>query len=291
MGDFNVINGILRTAHSLFKKYRYEFRSDSLWSEIKFVLEKISQPLTNLLTATIALAETHANDRNALTVIYSSLGLICKIFFSLNYQDLPEFFEDNMATWMTHFHTLLTTNIQCLESSSSDDAGVMEQLKSQVCDNIGLYAQKYDDEFTPYLPMFVTDVWSLLIEGSDADTRRRAACDLVNTLSQNFEKRIMEIFEQYLQVMLNKYAENPKQNWRSKDAALYLVTSLVSRGATQKKGVTQTSQLVSIPQFCQQHILPELQQSDVNNLPVIKADAIKYVMTSSSTVSLDFILI
>ncbi|KAK9880583.1 hypothetical protein WA026_011823 [Henosepilachna vigintioctopunctata] len=89
----------------------------------------------------------------------------------------------------------------------------------------------------------------------------------------------MEIFEQYLQVMLNKYAENPKQNWRSKDAALYLVTSLVSRGATQKKGVTQTSQLVSIPQFCQQHILPELQQSDVNNLPVIKADAIKYVMT------------
>jgi len=23
---------------------------------------------------------------------------------------LPEFFEDNMATWMTHFQTLLTTN-------------------------------------------------------------------------------------------------------------------------------------------------------------------------------------
>lgn len=38
------------------------------------------------------------------------------------------------------------------------------------------------------------------IEGSDVDTRRRAACDLVNTLSQNFEARIMEIFGQYLQV-------------------------------------------------------------------------------------------
>jgi len=25
-------------------------------------------------------------------------------------QDLPEFFEDNMATWMTHFQTLLSTN-------------------------------------------------------------------------------------------------------------------------------------------------------------------------------------
>lgn len=60
--------------------------------------------------------------------------------------------------------------------------------------------------------------------------------------------------------MLTKYSENPVQNWRSKDAALYLVTSLVSRGATQKHGVTQTSQLVSIPQFCQQHILPELEK-------------------------------
>lgn len=38
------------------------------------------------------------------------------------------------------------------------------------------------------------------IEGSDVDTRRRAACDLVNTLSQNFEQRIMDIFGQYIQV-------------------------------------------------------------------------------------------
>lgn len=40
------------------------------------------------------------------------------------------------------------------------------------------------------------------IEGSDVDTRRRAACDLVNTLSQNFEVKIMEIFGQYLQVRI-----------------------------------------------------------------------------------------
>lgn len=94
------------------------------------------------------------------------------------------------------------------------------------------------------------------------DTRRRAACDLVNTLSMHFEARIIEIFSQYLQVMLAKYAEMPAQHWRSKDAAMYLVTSLVSRGATQKHGVTQTSQLVSVPQFCQQHVLPELERPD-----------------------------
>lgn len=117
------------------------------------------------------------------------------------------------------------------------------------------------------------------IEGSDTETRRRAACDLVKTLSQNFETKIFEIFSQYLQVLLGKYAENPSQNWRTKDTAIFLVTSLASRGATQKLGVTQTSELVPIPQFCQQQIVPELEHSNINELPVIKADALKFVMT------------
>lgn len=47
-GDFNVINGILQTAHSLFKRYRYEFKSEELWKEIKFVLENFAAPLTQL---------------------------------------------------------------------------------------------------------------------------------------------------------------------------------------------------------------------------------------------------
>lgn len=46
------------------------------------------------------------------------------------------------------------------------------------------------------------------IEGSDVDTRRRAACDLVNTLSQHFEQRIMDIFGQYLEVIICKHFSN-----------------------------------------------------------------------------------
>lgn len=117
------------------------------------------------------------------------------------------------------------------------------------------------------------------IEGSDIETRRRAACDLVKTLSQNFEAKIFEIFGQYLQVLLSKYNENPTQNWRAKDTAIFLVTSLASRGATQKHGVTQMSQLVPLPQFCEQQVIPELQRPNINELPVLKADALKFVMT------------
>ncbi|XP_001862266.2 exportin-2 [Culex quinquefasciatus] len=349
-GDFNIINGVLQTAHSLFKRYRYEFKSQELWEEIKFVLDKLAKPLTDLLQATLGLAEAHAANEEALRIIYGSLVLVCKVFYSLNSQDLPEFFEDNMETWMKAFHVMLTVDIPCLKTGEDEDAGVLEHLRSQVCENLCLYAQKYDEEFSPYMPQFVTAVWELLvntgiqtkydtlvsnalnflstvadrshyrhlfedpnvlasicekviipnmdfrvsdeelfednpeeyirrdIEGSDVETRRRAACDLVKTLSQNFESKIIEIFGQYLQVLLAKYAENPANNWKTKDTAIYLVTSMASKGATQKHGVTQTSELVPLPQFTQQQIIPELERADVNELPVLKADALKFIM-------------
>jgi exportin-2 (importin alpha re-exporter) len=51
--DFHVINGVLRTAHSLFKRYRFEFKSDKLWSEIKLVLEQFAGPLTQLFLVSV----------------------------------------------------------------------------------------------------------------------------------------------------------------------------------------------------------------------------------------------
>ncbi|XP_011881255.1 PREDICTED: exportin-2 [Vollenhovia emeryi] len=353
-GDFHVINGVLHTAHSLFKRYRYEFKSESLWTEIKFVLDKFAKPLTDLFLATMNLTQVHANNTEALKVIYNSLVILCKVFYSLNFQDLPEFFEDNMEAWMRNFHTLLHADVPSLKTTNEEEAGVIEQLKSQVCDNVGLYALKYDEEFQPYLPLFVTAVWNLLtstgqnpkydalvsnalqflatvadraqyrhlfedpatlgnicekviipnmefresdnelfvdnpeeyirrdIEGSDVDTRRRAACDLVKVLSKSFEEKIMDIFGAYIQVMLQKYAEEPSKHWRSKDAAIYLVTSSASKAKTQRHGVTQSSELVPLPQFAAQHIEPELTKSDVNEFPVLKADGIKFVMTFRS---------
>lgn len=41
---------------------------------------------------------------------------------------------------------------------------MLEQLRSQICYNIGLYAQKYDEEFGTYMQQFVTDVWELLVK-------------------------------------------------------------------------------------------------------------------------------
>lgn len=53
----------------------------------------------------------------------------------------------------------------------------MELLKSQICDNAALYAQKYDEEFQPYLPRFVTAIWNLLVT-----TGQEVKYDLVSGL-------------------------------------------------------------------------------------------------------------
>ena len=39
-------------------------------------------------------------------------------------------------------------------------------LKSQICENVALYAQKYDEEFAPFLPGYVETVWELLLSTS-----------------------------------------------------------------------------------------------------------------------------
>uniref|UniRef100_A0A8C7VB56 Exportin-2 n=3 Tax=Oncorhynchus mykiss TaxID=8022 RepID=A0A8C7VB56_ONCMY len=349
-GDFHIINGVLRTAHSLFKRYRHEFKSNELWLEIKLVLDTFANPLTELFKATIELCQTHATDINALKILFSSLTLISKLFYSLNFQDLPELFEDNMETWMSNFHNLLTLDNKLLQTDDEEEAGLLELLKSQICDNAALYAQKYDEEFQPYLPRFVTAIWNLLVstgqevkydllvsnaiqflasvcerphykhlfedqntltsicekvivpnmefrsadeeafednseeyirrdlEGSDIDTRRRAACDLVRGLCKFFEGPVTAIFSGYVNSMLGEYAKNPGVNWKHKDAAIYLVTSLASKAQTAKHGITQANELVNLTEFFVNHILTDLKSQNVNEFPVLKADAIKYVM-------------
>lgn len=68
-----------------------------------------------------------------------------------------------MDIWMSNFLLLLGYENPLLKSTASDEAGLLEQTKSQICDNITLFAQNYGEDFATYLPKFVTAVWNLLI--------------------------------------------------------------------------------------------------------------------------------
>lgn len=83
-----------------------------------------------------------------------------------------------MGQWMEIFRQLLRLDpvMTDLINNSATSAGVLEvddgeggailveRVKSQVCDNISLYATKYASDFTAHLAGFVKDVWEMLID-------------------------------------------------------------------------------------------------------------------------------
>lgn len=342
--DYASINGILGTANSIFKKFRFQYKTNDLLLELKYCLDNFAAPLLEIFLKTAALVDSTANSAAALRPLIESQRLCCRIFYSLNFQELPEFFEDHMKEWMTEFRKYLTTSYPALESSGPDGLAVVDELRAAVCENINLYMEKNEEEFQGYLNDFASAVWSLLgnvsqassrdqlaitaikflttvstsvhhalfegegvipqicqtivipnvrlrdedeelfemnyvefirrdMEGSDLDTRRRIACELLKGIATNYKKQVTDLVSVQIQNLLSSFAANPSANWKDKDCAIYLVVSL----ATKKAGGTSVStDLVDVQSFFGSVIVPELQSQDVNGFPMLKAGALKF---------------
>lgn len=115
------------------------------------------------------------------------------------------------------------------------------------------------------------------IEGSDADTRRRVATDLVRSMMRNFEPQTTSYCVRMAAQLLQRYAENPSANYASKDAAIALVIAVAVRASTAAGGVTNVNEGINIGEILVGHILPELQTERINDMPIVKAACIKFV--------------
>lgn len=113
-----------------------------------------------------SLVDSNASNSQFLPNLLEIVLVLVKIFHDFNSQDLPEFFEDNLQSFMTIFHKYLTYSNPILSSGDSDEAGVLEKLKSAICEVIDLYATKYEEDF-PQLPHFVQTIWTLLTTTSN----------------------------------------------------------------------------------------------------------------------------
>lgn len=163
--DILVVKGVMLTANSIMKRFRYVFRSDQLYSEILHCLDGFKVPLLQQFQATGALVTTYQNQKAELLVIMETLRLMARIFFSLNWQDIPEFFEDNVAVWMGEFAKYLSyANPLLVDANEENEPGAIEQLQAAVLENLNLYATKYEEVFEPFLPQFTQLVWKLLME-------------------------------------------------------------------------------------------------------------------------------
>ena len=161
--DPMTVIGVLKTANSLFKSFRYVQRSDALYRVIKYSLDIIQGPLLALFVNIGQAIKSLSNDAKELTPRFDMLRTIAQIFYSLNYQDLPEFFEDHMSEWMTDFASYLQyQNPVLVDSSEEQNPGPIDNLQVAIVDILSLYASKDEEEFIAYLPQFTTLVWNLL---------------------------------------------------------------------------------------------------------------------------------
>jgi exportin-2 (importin alpha re-exporter) len=118
------------------------------------------------------------------------------------------------------------------------------------------------------------------VEGSDTDTRRRAALELVRGLRKNYEQQVTQFFAADVAKLLAQYAASPssEEGWRAKDAAITLITAVAVKTASAAQGATAVNELVPVAEFYRNHILTELQQGSTAH-PVIRADCIKFMTT------------
>ncbi|KAL5115817.1 importin-alpha export receptor [Pleosporales sp. CAS-2024a] len=122
------------------------------------------------------------------------------------------------------------------------------------------------------------------LEGSDNDTRRRAATNFLRQLMSRFEALVTTTAQTYIDAYLQDYAKDPAANWKSKDTAVYLFTAIAAKGtATAAQGVLSVNDNVNILHFFTTHIASDLQ----NDAPeaILKVDAIKFLYVFRSQLS------
>ena len=123
------------------------------------------------------------------------------------------------------------------------------------------------------------------LEGSDSDTRRRAATDFLRQLMAKFESMVSTVVLRYIDHYLSDYSRSPARNWRSKDTAVYLYSSIAARGTlTASQGVTSVNSFANVIDFFQNNIAGDL-VSDAGIEPILQVDAIKYLYTFRSQIT------
>ncbi|KAL0428719.1 UNVERIFIED_CONTAM: Exportin-2 [Sesamum radiatum] len=326
--DYVSVNGVLATINSLFKKFRYQFKTNELLLDLKYCLDNFAKPLLEVFKRTAGFIDQAVGSGSAnasvLKGYIESQRLCCRIFYSLNFMELPEFFEDHMDEWMIEFKKYLTVKYSALEDSGSDGLALVDELRAAVCENISLVGtsggslnSSSRERLTVTAIKFLTTVSTSVhhtlfarddilqqicqsvvipnvmlrdedeelfemnyvefirrdMEGSDLDTRRRIACELLKGIASNYKEKVTEKVSSQVQSLLASFAENPAANWKHKDCAIYLVVSL----ATKKAGGSSVStDLVDVERFFGSVIVPELQSQDVDGFPMLKAGALKF---------------
>jgi len=184
----NVLIGVLETALSIFDRYRFEVKSQKLWEEIKYVLDTFQVSFLKVFQKICSRVQQVEQDKNAVKEVFKILALIAKIFYALNAQDIPEFFEDHMKDWMEPFQHFLKYKNPLLDPDTNSEPGLLDELQAAICDATTLYTNKYEEQFTSWVPKFVETTWALLSSLGEQERYDQLVTTAIRFLTQVAKK-------------------------------------------------------------------------------------------------------
>ncbi|OAY84247.1 Exportin-2 [Ananas comosus] len=174
--------------------------------------------------------------------------------------------RDHLTVTAIKFLTTVSTSVHHSLFGSPD-------VLQQICTSIVFPNIRLRDEDEELFEMNYVEYIRRDIEGSDVDTLRRIACELLKGIASNYREQVTALVSAQIQAMLASFAANPTENWKEKDAAIYLAVTLTPK---QTGSGGAPAYLVDVESFFTSVIVPELQGPDPNATPMLKAGALKF---------------
>lgn len=106
--------------------------------------------------------EQHRSDPHMLKGLLATMNLIMKLFYDLSCQDLPPLFEERIGPISELWRKYLAFEAPVLQSSDDDEPSPVDFVKSSIFEVLGLYVQKFGDDFGSKIGGFVEATWTLL---------------------------------------------------------------------------------------------------------------------------------
>lgn len=187
----------------------------------------------------------------------------------------PEKRYDLLVSKALHFLTAIASVPRHAQNFSSEET-LGQVVEKVILPNVALREsdiEMFEDEPIEFIRRD--------LEGSDTDSRRRAATDFLRKLLENFEMLVTQVVFKYI----NHYLGLGGKDWKAKDTAVYLFLAIAAKGSvTAAQGVKTVNQYVDVVDFFQKNVASDL-VADEGVEPISKVDAIKYLHNFRSQLS------
>ncbi|KAH9947043.1 Cse1-domain-containing protein [Amylocystis lapponica] len=166
--NYEVNIGVLETAHSIFRPWRAASRSDALFTEINYVLERFSRPFLQLFLHTSSLLFEQTAPPNLPQIAQAQVVLV-DIFYDLTCQDLPPDIEESHTQFFGAegglFVRLLQWDPPTLRGDPDDTTpSLPSQIKTGLLEITELFVKLYPEilQTSASVEAFVRGVWELV---------------------------------------------------------------------------------------------------------------------------------